>query len=493
MDALPTLTVADLVAVPELGITRAWIPDPSVPVRWVATSELDDPTPFLEGGEVLLTTGLATAAHGAAQWRAYVGRLATLGVSALGLGVGLTHDAAPQPLREAAAGAGLGLFEVPPPTRFVAISRAVAALLEPAEQAAARLQRELTQDATRPDARSRVTARVAQVLRGACAVVDPDGAVTDGALDLDPDVLASALVRIRADDRRSSTSISGPDSSTAVHPVGLGGTPRAYLVATTPGRWSPFQRSAVLTAAAVLSLVESGRAEQRDAERRVVAAGVRLALDGDAAGASRVLDLARPPRTVPDPLCALHLGGTPGAVTEAVDHIETGALVGTHEDTTVVLVDEAGIDRVVEAAQHAGAWVGVGPTVPAAEAARSAAGASAALAQASDARPVTRWAEQTRAGIGALVPPGAAAAFASEVLGRLRAEPDGTALEDTLRAYLEEQGHPGRISDRLGIHRNTVRGRIRRIDALTGRPVADAGARADLWFALQTTAPPALG
>jgi len=28
------------------------------PVRWVHTSELDDPGPYLEGGELLLTTGL---------------------------------------------------------------------------------------------------------------------------------------------------------------------------------------------------------------------------------------------------------------------------------------------------------------------------------------------------------------------------------------------------------------------------------------------------
>ena len=30
-----------------------------VPVRWVHISELDDPTPFLAGGELLLTTGMA--------------------------------------------------------------------------------------------------------------------------------------------------------------------------------------------------------------------------------------------------------------------------------------------------------------------------------------------------------------------------------------------------------------------------------------------------
>ena len=32
--------------------------DPQRRVRWVAVSELPDPTPYLEGGELLLTTGM---------------------------------------------------------------------------------------------------------------------------------------------------------------------------------------------------------------------------------------------------------------------------------------------------------------------------------------------------------------------------------------------------------------------------------------------------
>ena len=35
------------------------------PVRWVAVSELEDPTPFLEGGELVLTTGMRLDARNA--------------------------------------------------------------------------------------------------------------------------------------------------------------------------------------------------------------------------------------------------------------------------------------------------------------------------------------------------------------------------------------------------------------------------------------------
>ena len=45
-----------------------------VAVRWVHISELEDPTPFLSGGELLLTTGMALA--DADTQREYVARLA---------------------------------------------------------------------------------------------------------------------------------------------------------------------------------------------------------------------------------------------------------------------------------------------------------------------------------------------------------------------------------------------------------------------------------
>ena len=54
------LTLRDLVSTPELGLALlAEGPGVDRPVTWVHVSELRDPTPFLSGGELLLTTGLA--------------------------------------------------------------------------------------------------------------------------------------------------------------------------------------------------------------------------------------------------------------------------------------------------------------------------------------------------------------------------------------------------------------------------------------------------
>ena len=105
--AVPTVrTILDL---PALGLVlRSGRHAIDAPVQWVAVSELEDPTPYLEGGELLLTTGLRL---GERDWVRFVERLANAGVSALGLGVGLTHQRTPAGLVAAAEAAGLPLID----------------------------------------------------------------------------------------------------------------------------------------------------------------------------------------------------------------------------------------------------------------------------------------------------------------------------------------------------------------------------------------------
>src|SRR4051794_26918041 len=89
-------------------------------VRWVHISELGDPTPWLSGGELLLTTGLALGE--AADQRAYVQRLARHGLAGLGFGVGFSHARAPEALLATAAEYDFPVFEVPYEVPFIAIT-----------------------------------------------------------------------------------------------------------------------------------------------------------------------------------------------------------------------------------------------------------------------------------------------------------------------------------------------------------------------------------
>jgi purine catabolism regulator len=90
------------------------------PVRWVHITELEDPAPWLSGGELLLTTGLLL--EDPERQRAFVRRLADHGLAGLGFGVGFTHERIPDAVVETARERGLPLFEVPYDVPFIAIT-----------------------------------------------------------------------------------------------------------------------------------------------------------------------------------------------------------------------------------------------------------------------------------------------------------------------------------------------------------------------------------
>ncbi|MGB4779615.1 PucR family transcriptional regulator ligand-binding domain-containing protein, partial [Microbacterium sp.] len=107
------------------------------PLRWVHSSDLADPTPFLADDLLLLTTGTqfvteagawarvgASAEDDPAPYRAYVARLRARGVRGLGFGTEVVRDGIPPALEAACRDQGMPLFEVPYRTPFIALARA---------------------------------------------------------------------------------------------------------------------------------------------------------------------------------------------------------------------------------------------------------------------------------------------------------------------------------------------------------------------------------
>jgi purine catabolism regulator len=98
-------------------------------VRWVHSTELADPTPWLKGGELLLTTGLQL--NGPRSQRALIDRLAEHEIAGLGFGTGFSHKHLPAALVAAARKHEFPVFEVPYELPFIAITeRAFAHLLD---------------------------------------------------------------------------------------------------------------------------------------------------------------------------------------------------------------------------------------------------------------------------------------------------------------------------------------------------------------------------
>jgi purine catabolism regulator len=122
------LTVASLIE--ELGLQLVSGEESAqAHVRWVHSTELLDPTPFLKGGELLLTTGLQLV--GAKSQRELIDRLADHDIAGVGFGTGFSHKRLPAALVAQARKRAFPLFEVPYELPFIAITeRAFARLLD---------------------------------------------------------------------------------------------------------------------------------------------------------------------------------------------------------------------------------------------------------------------------------------------------------------------------------------------------------------------------
>ncbi len=513
------VTVAGLLGSGSLGLTLHTRDAPvDRPISWVHVSELADPTPFLEGGELLLTTGLALdgpgpdAAHRAAGHPAdrradhlarYVRRLAGAGVVALGLGTGLSHPEVPAELVATADECGLAVLEVPRSTPFIALSRAVSATLAADEYAAvsraSAVQQELTRAALAPEASARVVERLARHLGGWALLVDAAGS----ALEAFPrsardraDELAPAIDRLRAARPPAGAALVEPDETVLLQSLGTGVRSRGSLVVGRPGTFAPADRQLVHAAALLLTLrLEQSRALD-SATAAVRGAVLRLLLGGsrtDAAGVLAALG-ERLPREPVHVAVVLAGGEQRSAVVDVVADAATRAdepvLAAEHDDSLVVLgagerLPAGGLAALPE--RVPGVVVGsAGPVRwdDLAEGVRRA--RQAAEHGRAAGRPVTSFGEVAGAGLTALLEPAAAAAFAAAALAPLvaadRAGPGE--LVESLRVWLACHGQWEPAAARLGVHRHTLRKRIRRAGDLLGRDLDSAGVRAELWLAL---------
>lgn len=488
------VTVSELLADRTLSLVPTHVPTPCADVRWVATSELPDPAPFLEGGEVLLTTGLE-ASGWRSEWRAYVERLVAAGVVALGFGTGLTHHGVPRTLVRACETAELNLFEVPRRTPFVAISRSAASMIEAAAEETARrsleAQRLLTQAALQQHDPEAVVRRLAALLDGAAAVVDREGRMVVGPLgprtaSLDPLLVAAEVDRIRPQGLRAASSVQSEGVTVLVQPVGLAGRPSRYLAVLVPGRAGDLARSAVSMAVSLLGLAEGTDQARRQAARRLRARAVELLVQADARTAGIVLSATGAPETLPERVAVVRAVGSRDVLDDAVAGLEDSQpLVGRVGAELWLVATPAAASRCAEELGEQGLLVGVGEPVGIDEAGRSHVNAGHALRMATSAVPVVRWRRLMGEGAMAVLDGERAAAFATSYLAPLAGDRE---LIRTLEAFLRHHGSRLRVADELGVHRNTVRNRLAQIETALNGSLDDLQTRVNAWIALQVAA-----
>lgn len=88
-------------------------------IRWPLPSDLLDPSPYLRGGELVLTSGISILE--AASQRRFVSAVCAAGATAIGYALGVVTDTVPPALIRAANAEGLAVISVPPDMPFVEI------------------------------------------------------------------------------------------------------------------------------------------------------------------------------------------------------------------------------------------------------------------------------------------------------------------------------------------------------------------------------------
>ena len=545
-------TLASLVHHSALKLTvRAGEDRLDVPVRWAHSSELADPVPYMEGGELLLITALKLDAEDPQAMRQYVRRLAGAGVVGLGFAVGVHYEDIPDALVEAARGEGLPLLEVPRRTPFLAISKAVSAAIAAdqyrAVTAGFAAQRELTRR-TLTDGPEGLLAALAAQVDGWAALYDASGAVVATA----PEWAGRRAARLTADVQRlrerpaPASSVVGGAGNTEhsenadrveLHSLGTSRRPRSALAVGTAAALGTAERYAVHSAIALLTLTTERSRSLHEAGLRIDAAVLRMLLAGEPDHARTVagdlygglLDApfrmivaesgAARNRTSTAAHTAAGTGGDPGgdplgvlaeAAESAAARAGEAVLVVPDGERLVVLATDGGA-AVAACVEHASALEAARPAaeplaggdeeslVVGLSAPSGPIAAATAYKQAQQALSVARrrgrvCVEHEHVAAGSVLPllaDDAVRAFADGLLRALR-DHDATGRGDlvaSVRAWLSRHGQWDAAAADLGVHRHTLRYRMRRVEEILGRSLDDPDVRMELWLALKTTAP----
>jgi len=291
------LTVRTLVE--ELGLElAAGEAGADAPVRWVHITELEDPTPWLSGGELVLTTGFRLGDEEGQ--RRFVRRLADYHLAGLGLGTGFDHDDLPGPLVEEAKATGFPLFEVPYELPFIAITeKAFTRLVNEQYEVLQRgiaIHKRLERLVLEERGLDEVVRGLAAALGGAVVVLSPRGetmAATDFRRPLPEEALA-AVRREVVERTAGGDGSSGEAAEFAPHhgelagrslvlPVATrgSGSPQAWLVAARDtGGLGDFERLILSQAATVVALELMRQRTMRDTERRLAGDVLAEAIEG---------------------------------------------------------------------------------------------------------------------------------------------------------------------------------------------------------------------
>lgn len=465
------ISLAALLGVNSLKLSKAGVAETTwhQDINWVAVTELEDPHRFINGGELILTTGLRL--RSAPEQRRFVRQVQRAGAVGIGFGVGLSHETVPPALLAEANRWGLPVVEVPYETPFIAIGKLVADAQSADHYA--KLERLI--------AGHQVLARALLTGGGLAELLKHLGGM------LRTDV---ALSQFTAQLYNSSSEAPSADTWSS-YPV-----PTGRRDACTLWVRQPFEDSGIIGYAQNLISVElNNMVKQRQAQRALCGQVLEDVIHGalETSEAQRRLAGVGVNSTRKNVvLLAVSAAHHKALVSTSVPReLENAVAAVVGKDLVLVINDDGGgapalarklSDHLAEAGIHATIGIGGAYTKPN--------GLRWSYFEARDAAshglPVN---EPERLSLTSLllasedVP---LADMANESLNPLRTfdAAHGSELMATLESYLNNNGSVAAVAEELTLHRNTVRYRLAQITELTGYDPAVTTDRVQLWLAL---------
>jgi hypothetical protein len=453
------------------------------------TTDLDQPARYLLPGELVLTNGLWTEHVDGATW---ANDVATAGAAAIGFGLADHHPAVPADLLAACEELGLPLLEVPEDLSFSMIAAAAA------DDSGLRLQLSRTRRLLQRLGAGGGHAALLDFLRHETRLdvwlVGPGGRpICEPVPDAD---LARRAARAA---RRGEL-----PAAIGEHACAFGAAPvlaarTAVLVGAPLGDIGDDARLVIEQVTAYVVLEDARARAQEEGRRTLAAELVELAWGGDVGTATLAARLRALGFTAGRPLTVVASANDARDVTYAGLGCGDTAVPARHRDAFVLLVESGAddlTDRLTSLIADGGddPVLGAGrpiadPTDPVALR-QSLAEATTALALArtrpAGQRVVRHLDIGSHASLLDFVDRQVLLSFRESVLGALERwdrEHDAE-LVRTLQAFLANDGQWRVTAAQLHIHHNTLRYRIGRVAALTGRDAETTGGRVDFALAL---------
>lgn len=456
-------------------------------ISWAHAIELADPTPYLDGGELVMTTGINVGADDRAQFD-YVSRLASAGTAALAVDTGTTITAVPAGVLAAGDELGLPVLEVPASTPFIAIARVVIDALKADELRSVQRvvdQQEILAKATLRDGIPGVVGALAACLGATVAVADPDGRLlaADGP---EQDRLNAIVGDLPGAPRHAGIVTPDGDAFVIVQKLRAAQPIRGHLAVRSTQPLDNSGRLLVAHAVSLISLALEKPARVIDAEQRLRTAVLREMLRGAHTVDSGVLRYFgfEPGGDV----VVLSLDGA-GPVLAAEQNL--GRMLSTSGSYLMAPTD----DDVVIVMPAVGSKRRIAAVLAELDGPRGGASRPVRLDDLDVGLEQARIA--ARAGsVGALAEFADLGAFGIMLGGRTTAElrvlaapldplaEQGEDLVDTLAAFLSHNGQIEAAATGLGVHRHTMRNRLTRIGELLADDLQSADARTQLWLAV---------